>query len=143
MNPIRLLALSLLPALFSCSAVVYKMGRDPATLVGRSRASITAEFGPPLRSGTAFRRVQPLSHPPDSVEVPVEFIRVKGAWSDDYRADYAMFTDILTLGIGEPILFPITIAEKAVVSHRGQELELAYENAIVKQARVAQPRHRF
>jgi hypothetical protein len=133
MTPIRLLALALLPALFSCSAVVYKMGRDPSELVGRSRASITAEFGPPVRTGTTRRYRR------NPVEAPVEFVRVKGSWRNDYRADYAMFTDILTLGIGEPILFPYTIAEKAVTSSRGQDLELTYENATVKEARIAPP----
>ena len=67
----------------------------------------------------------------------MEIVRVKGSWRHEFFESEAFDTAFMTLCIGEPILFPYSIAHKTVLNGREQDLEIAYENGIVEDARMA------
>jgi hypothetical protein len=120
---LRLLCLAPLPLLASCSALIQESGRDPMKLVGRSQASIHAEFGKPFKT----------EHPPIYYDTEETFL-VTGAWSNELDTmGYTMGT-LYTLGVLEPVLTVSSAYRKSRDNSQGMHLVVSYHDRVVKRA---------
>jgi len=102
----------------SCSVAIWNTGRDPAPLVGKSRASIHAEFGKPAT--TKARLIG-----------PIDYHRVKGSWKNADVANTIFIVDVFTLCALEPYFTFGAAASKSARTENGQYLLLEYHDETV------------
>ncbi|MCW1916994.1 hypothetical protein OJ996_25620 [Luteolibacter sp. GHJ8] len=120
---LRLLCLAPLPLLASCSALIQESGRDPMKLVGRSQASIHAEFGKPLKT----------EHPHVYYDTEETF-HVTGAWNNGTATLGYTLGTLYTFGALEPVLTVSSAYRKSRDNSQGMHLVVSYHGRVVKHA---------
>lgn len=126
MNPIRLLPPVALLALSSCSGFIQESGRDPMKLVGRSQASIHAEFGKPLKA-------ERLRGYYDSVE----YFHVTGSWQNELATMSYTLGTLYSFGVLEPIFTVTSAYSKHRDTSQGMHLVVSYRDRVVAKAMAA------
>lgn len=123
MPRLRLLCLAPLPLLASCSALIQESGRDPMKLVGRSQASIHAEFGKPLKT----------EHPHVYYDTEETF-HVTGKWSNELGTMGYTLGTLFTAGALEPFYTVQSAYFKSRDNSQGMHLVVSYHDRVVKRA---------